>query len=93
MREFLFEAGLVLAAITCVGVIGSGATILLAFIIGELQRHGRKRMAKKKLELEKGFEFEKARAEMVRRERRLASEKLARDSMLEDGEAPLYIYQ
>lgn len=87
----LVRIGLALCAVCVTGCIGLGATVLAAFIIGEVQRHGRNRWAKKKVDLEKGFEYLKAREDMIKRERRLAKEKLARDSMLAEDERPIYI--
>lgn len=73
----MFKIGELVGAMIVVCVIGAGATFLVCFIAGEVQHYGRKRMAKKKLILEKGFEHLKAREECVKRERRLAKERQA----------------
>lgn len=56
MGDALFRTGEVLAAILCVGTIGMGATVLLAFIIGECQRIGEKRWLQKRVMLQADFQ-------------------------------------
>lgn len=56
MGDALFKIGEVLGAIMCVGTIGLGATILAAFIVGEIQEMARKRCAQKRAMLEADFQ-------------------------------------
>lgn len=92
MGDLLYYSGAILGAVAfvgAVGMLGGGSIILICFIAGECQRIGRKRAAKKKLVLEKGFEHLKARDEIAKRERRLTKEREARKSMWEDDTIPL----
>lgn len=85
MRDILYYSGLVIGAACAVGFLGGGSLILICYIVGELQRMGRKRMQRKKAAFETDM-LQAARREMERRALRLHKEKKALESMSEADE-------
>lgn len=73
-----------LLGFVCAGSLGFGAIILLCFIVGELQRMGRKRAGKKREDLEDSLALAKAREEIRKRKIRLNKERLAIRRMRDD---------
>ena len=89
MASFVFGAiangERIFLSVLCVGAIFAGSIYLVCFVVGELQKHGRKRATEKKVRLEETLATAKARDEIRKRELRMAKERLALKRMT-DGE-------
>lgn len=84
MASAVINMGIALVVFTCFGVLVFMTGVLICFVVGELQRIGRKRATKRKEALEEDLAAAKARDEIRKRKDRLKKERIAAKRMRDE---------
>ena len=85
MGDVVYGAGMVVGAMMCVGTVGLMSLVLVAFVVGEAQRIGRKRATRRRAEFETDMLIA-SRREIEKRALRLMKERKASHFLVEDEE-------